>query len=576
MNVRSHWCVFASTICVGGCAAAALLMQPGYWLAAVGNIVQSVLLLVFLVLAVLNAVRTRGNARLFWASMALGAGLWLAATLMWTWYEVFARKIVPIPFIGDVLFFIHVVPMIGGLALRPHRDSTRRLDLAGLDFTLLLLWWIYLYCFVVIPWQYIVQDVPQYGFNFNLLYVIENAVLLVVLATLTVRVKGPWRQLYAPFFAAASVYALGSQLVNGAITRGQYHTGSLYDLPLIIAMLLFVRMGLIALRSSPQAEDGGTSRSEEVFFSRLAIAALISMPVLGAINVWLRNAPVPVLRFRSMITMIAMMVLPLIVFLKQQLLDRELERLLGVSQQNFENLKRLQAQLVQTEKLSAMGHFVSRAAHEINNPLTAIIGYSDLLQSECPADDERHHWVVKIVQQARRTQELVKQLLTFARQAPGEKSMLDLNPLVENAIQLREIDLDSEKLTIIRRFDASLPVIMGDANSLLQVCFQIIGNAIDAMNGHGELTVRTRIEDRFAIIEFADSGPGVEDTKRIFDPFYTTKPLGQGTGLGLSACYGIISAHGGTIVCDNCPEGGAVFTVRLPIEVGVAKGATNG
>jgi signal transduction histidine kinase len=459
--------------------------------------------------------------------------------------------------------------MIGALALRPHRDSARRLDLAGLDFTLLLLWWIYLYFFVVIPWQYIVQDVPQYGFNFNLLYVIENAVLLVVLATLAYRVRGPWRRIYVPFLTAASVYALGSQLVNGAITRGQYHTGSLYDLPLVIAMLMFLRMGLIALRSSPDTEDRGTSRSEEVFFSRLAIAALISMPVIGAINIVVHDAPVPVLRFRSLITMVAMMVLPMIFFLKQRLLDRELERLLGVSQQNFENLKRLQAQLVQTEKLSAMGHFVARAAHEINNPLTAIIGYSDLLQGECPTGDERHHWVVKISQQARRTQELVKQLLTFARQAPGEKSLLDLNPLVENAIQLREIDLDSEKLTIVRRFDPSIPSIWGDANLLLQVCFQIIGNAIEAMKGRGELTVTTRVENHYALIEFADNGPGIEDTKRIFDPFYTTKPLGQGPGLGLSACYGIISAHGGNIVCDNRPEGGAVFTVRVPIKAAV-------
>ncbi|HYG99255.1 MAG TPA: ATP-binding protein [Terriglobales bacterium] len=567
---RMQWWLPVALTCLAGCSAAALLMQPGYWLAVVGNVVQSGLLLAFLILTIANAVRVRGNARLFWVSMGLGVGLWLAATLMWTWFEVVVQKTVPVPFVGDVLFFVHVVPMIGALALRPHRHSARRLDLAGLDLSLLLLWWIYLYGFVVLPAQYVVQDAPQYGFNFNLLYVVENAVLLVVLAILCARVQGPWRRVYVPFMAAASVYAIGSQVVNGAITRGQYHTGSLYDLPLVVAMLLFIWMGLRGLTSSPRCEPGESSRSQEVFFSRLAVAAVLSIPVIGATNIILRAGPREVIRFRSLLTMVAMIVLPSITFLKQRVLDRELVKLLGISEQNFHNLKRLQAQLVQAEKLSAIGHFVARAAHEINNPLTAIIGYSDLLQQECNPDDHRHHWVVKISQQARRTQELVKQLLTFSRQAPAQKSLLKLNPLLENAIELREIDVHAEELRIIRRLDPALPDISGDANQLLQVCFQIIGNAIDAMKGKGELIVSTRLEVGQAVIEFADSGPGVEDAKRIFDPFYTTKPLGQGPGLGLSACYGIISAHGGTIVCENREKGGAVFTVRLPIHTAAA------
>src|SRR5512146_2046173 len=124
-RISSRCCILAPILCLLGYAAAALLMKPGYGLAVVGNIVQSALLFAFFPLTVANAVRARSNARLFWVSMALGSGLWLAATLMWTWFEVVLRKPVPIPFVGDVLFFIHIVPMIGSLALRPHRESSR-------------------------------------------------------------------------------------------------------------------------------------------------------------------------------------------------------------------------------------------------------------------------------------------------------------------------------------------------------------------------------------------------------------------------------------------------------------------
>ncbi|HET8667763.1 MAG TPA: ATP-binding protein, partial [Terriglobales bacterium] len=254
------------------------------------------------------------------------------------------------------------------------------------------------------------------------------------------------------------------------------------------------------------------------------------------------------------------------VFLKQYLLDRELVRMLGISRHNYENLKRLQAQLVQAEKLSAISQFVAGAAHEINNPLTAVIGYSDLLEQDCPEGDERRQWALKIGQQARRTQELVKHLLSFAKQAPGEKNPTDLNALLANAVELRELDLKGDHIRIAKRFDERIPPVPADANQLLQVWFHIIGNAIDAMsqNGGGLLTVSSRLEDDIVIIEFADSGPGVKDPQRIFDPFYTTKPIGKGAGLGLSACYGIISDHGGTITCDNRPEGGATFTLRFP------------
>jgi signal transduction histidine kinase len=566
---RIHWWIPASAILVAGYTIVSTIVPSGYALAAFGNAVQTGLLLLLFLINLLNATRSRGNTRYFWASIAIGAALWLTAQWMWTWYEVIVRKPVPIPFLGDVLFFIHVVPMMGALAVRPHRPASGRLlDFGHLDFTVLLLWWIYLYCFMVIPWQYVVQDVPRYSVSFDLLYLVENGTLLIVLAILCLRVRGPWRRIYAPFLVAAAVYAVASQIVNSAIMSNRYYTGSVYDVPLVVAMLLFVWVALFAQRAALQPVREPIPRVQAVLLARLAMAAVISIPALAAWGMLAGDVPHAVIRFRAFLTLAAMIVLPSFVFLKQYLLDRELVRLLDVSRHSYENLKRLQAQLVQSEKLSALSQFVAGAAHQINNPLTAVIGYSDLLEQDCPENDERHHWVVKIGQQARRTQELVKQLLTFSKQTPGEKSLSDVNRLLANAVELRELDLNDDNIRIVQRFDARIPQFQADGNQLLQVWFHIIGNAIDAMKqkGGGTLTVNTRLADGNAIIEISDTGPGIKDPQRIFEPFYTTKAIGKGTGLSLSACYGIISDHGGTISCENRLEGGATFTLRIPVE----------
>jgi signal transduction histidine kinase len=565
---RIHWWVPAAAIAVGVYALVARLARPSYALSAFGNAVQCGLLLLLFLLTTLNAVSTQRKARYFWGLLSLGSGLWLAGTLLWAWFEVIVRRPVSVPFIGDVLFFLHVVPMMGALALRPHRSQgTHRLDFGGLDFGLLLLWWVYLYSFVVIPWQYVIPDSVRYGLGFNVLYLVENMALIMGLAVLCIRVRGPWRQIYAPFLFGAAIYTVGSQIVNSAIDRGQYYTGSLYDLLIVAAMAVYVTMGFAAYRKTSQPMSEPSPRIEAVVLSRVSMLAVLSLPIIGAWGTFWSNDPPQVVAFRLKLTGVALIVLPFVVFLKQHMLDRELVRLLGASQHNFGNLKRLQTQLVQSEKLASIGGLVAGAAHQISNPLTAIIGYSDLLEQEFQGKDEHANWIHKIGQQARRTQELLRKLLTFAKQEPAEKFLTDINRVVADAVELRELDLDGEDVQIVQHLDPKLPHIWADSNQLLQVCFHIIGNAIDVMKpaGGGTVTVTTRVEKGSAVLEFSDTGTGVADPQRIFDPFYTTKPVGQGEGLGLSACYGIVTDHGGTIVCHNRREGGATFTVRFPI-----------
>jgi two-component system, NtrC family, sensor kinase len=257
-----------------------------------------------------------------------------------------------------------------------------------------------------------------------------------------------------------------------------------------------------------------------------------------------------------------------LVFFKQQLLDRELLRLLKSSQESFENLKRVQTQLVQSEKLASLGQLVGGAAHELNNPLTAMLGYAELLGAT-PLSTEQQSLTQKIEQQVRRTRTLVSSLLSFAQKTPGERAFLDMNFLLQTAVKLCPPQLRGANIQVHTELASNLPKVLGDSNQLLQVCVHITNNAFHAMAERGGmLTARTYLQDsRTVVLEFSDSGPGIQDPDRVFDPFYTTRPVGQGAGLGLSVCYGIVQEHHGKITCLNRAEGGATFRIELPAAV---------
>jgi len=322
-------------------------------------------------------------------------------------------------------------------------------------------------------------------------------------------------------------------------------------------------VGLLALNLHPRQQPARTTSNHAVWVARLGMIAIFSLPLFAAWALFDTSIPPQVRTFRLVVTLGSMLVMGAMVFLKQHFLDRELLRLLAVSQESFVNLQRLQVQLVQSEKLASLGQLVGGAAHELNNPLTAMLGYFDLLASTSLADEQRA-LAEKIGQQVRRTKALVSSLLSFAKQVPAEKSLIDLNVLVQTAVTLCQPQLRARKIQLHTHFAPGLPQILGDSNQLLQVCLHIANNAQQAMTEGGELAVTTQPRGDFLVLEFSDNGPGMEEPDRVFDPFYTTRPVGQGCGLGLSACYGIVQEHNGKIMCQNRPGGGATFRIELP------------
>jgi two-component system NtrC family sensor kinase len=231
----------------------------------------------------------------------------------------------------------------------------------------------------------------------------------------------------------------------------------------------------------------------------------------------------------------------------------------------YEDLRRTQEQLLQSEKMSAVGQLISGVAHELNNPLTAILGYAQLLEG-AGLDHRSADYVRKLFKQAQRTHRVVQNLLSFARQRKPQKQEVDLRKVLEESLTLREYDLKVNNVSLEREIPEDLPSVVGDPHQLEQVFLNIVNNALDAMvegSGSGVLKVRVFHKDAYVCVEFDDSGPGIKDPSRIFDPFYTTKSVGKGTGLGLSICYGIVKEHGGEIVARNREEGGATIAVRL-------------
>jgi two-component system NtrC family sensor kinase len=282
---------------------------------------------------------------------------------------------------------------------------------------------------------------------------------------------------------------------------------------------------------------------------------------------WDHSAPAT-RNFRLFMVLAAMVVLGAFVFARQYLQDQTLIRLLENSRSSFENEQRLQSHLVQREKLASLGQLIAGAAHEIDHPLTAIMEYCEKLwSSQQRLTGGQDMLLRKIVNHSQRTRELVSNLLSFAQQSSGEKMMVDLRMLLQRSVQMRELQKHDQKIRIEISIDANLPRVWGDGHQLFQAFVQIVENALDALEeaGGGLLLVTAQHQGEDVMVQFSDSGPGIREPHRVFDPFYTTKPIGKGTGLGLSAVYGVVQDHRGQITCQNKPEGGAVFVLRLPV-----------
>src|SRR6266849_1924204 len=512
---------------------------------AMGNLVPLLVSTVTLVLTIRNTLDSRGHTRLFWGLMTIGLVMWWFNQAGWAWFEVVRRQPLPDPFYGDIILFLHAVPIMAAVSIRPQKaDESEGVLPSALNVVILLVWWIVVYAFAVFPDEYLVRNVPVYSLRWDILYLVEALIVIAVSGWSFLTSSGPWRTLYRNILLASIVYAISSEGINAAIARGTYVSGGIYDVPFLMALLGFFWVALTGRRClrETQATSSATPANAP-FAPLLAKGALLSLPLMGFWALFMGRETAYLRQVRFTVAMGGFAVLTFFVFLQQ-----------------------LQGRVVQQAKLASLGELVAMAASELEYPLSTILGSSERLAASSSLSREQLSTAQKIGQQARRTRDLVNDLLSFAQQTPGEKTPLELKPLLQRAVQMEGFKLENREISLTVKSDGSLPRVLGNSNQLLQAFLQVVENAVDALQdaGGGHLLVSLRHEGNEVVIEFADTGPGLRNPERVFDPFYTTKPVGKGTGLGLSATYGVVQDHKGQITCYNRPEGGAAFEIRLP------------
>ncbi len=566
--ILGAWVLF-----VGGYAAAALLLPHGPKLSAISDLTEAFAALFANTCLLSNAASPYRRRNAFWMLLALGCTLWLGGQLVWIYQELVMHRDVHSPFPGDLLFFLHTVPFMAALALLPHTRKMREtLRYGFVDFSLLAMVWLYVYIFVAVPWKTVWPNAALFDKRDLQIYVVENAVVMIGFGLLSLKARSGWRTVYANLFGASALYLIAYLVAHHAISAGQAYSGSWFTLPFLGTFTWFGTTGIVARRLKLEPEPLKFQfRRDTQWPSRMAMIGVLGAVPLAYWAVFLSHAPDPVRMMRLLATLVTLFVAASLVFLRQHLVYRERTQLVHELWESLSNVRRLQTHFVQSEKLASLGQLAAGAAHEINNPLTAILGFADVLIAENLAATRPHTIGEKIREQARRTKDLVNNLLSFARQVPAEKQLLDLSTVLAGAVQLRKLDLREKNIRIELENQDVLPAVRGDPNQLLQVFYQLISNAVDAMEttGGGVLLIRTLREKGNVVIEFSDTGPGLRDPDKVFDPFYTTKPVGKGTGLGLSVCYGVMQEHGGRIIGFNRPEGGCTFRLELPAVLAV-------
>ena len=238
-------------------------------------------------------------------------------------------------------------------------------------------------------------------------------------------------------------------------------------------------------------------------------------------------------------------------------------------------LKQTQAQLVQSTKLAAIGELAANIAHEINNPLTTVLGFASFIAERLPAEDPMREELGLIQEEASRARDIVRDLLQFSRQRDFMPEPADVNTVLDQVVAMVRRQGAFNTITVTEAYAPDLAMVEMDVPRIKQVFLNVINNAVYAMKDGGTLTIRTTPAGETVRIAFEDTGPGIppEILGRIFDPFFTTKPEVSGTGLGLSVSLGIVQSHGGTIDVQSALGKGTTFTVTLPFKLDGGEGA---
>jgi diguanylate cyclase (GGDEF)-like protein len=323
--------------CCGGVGlayvAATLALPPSFALTAFGDIAQ-LLLAAFVTAAFALRIRSaRGRVRSFWVLMTTGVTCWCLSQAIWSYFEIIVRIDVVDPSVQDIVLFLHLIPMMAALATLPHQPK-KMPSVIPYTLGMLVVWWMYLYSYVVVPWQYVAPNFARYGTSFNTLYSLEDLAFIVALAVLSLKCSGAWRKLYSRLLLGSLGYTISAHVINAAIDKRGYYTGSYFDLPLIASIICICWAASSATTENAfeeLPEDAGDSYSTE-WLTRLAFFALLSVPLMAAWSLEFGDVSEVVRNFRIIISLLAIVTLGTLLFVVQHILsDRLHESLVRVN-----------------------------------------------------------------------------------------------------------------------------------------------------------------------------------------------------------------------------------------------------
>ena len=415
--------------------AVAAVAKPSFKLTLVGDAFPCALLLVAILAVAENFRRRDGLLPVFWKLIAAGLATMLLSQIYWFYYDSMRQFAAPSPVPGDTLFLLAHVFFLSALALRPHSSSAGRdLRIRRLDLALLTLWWFALYGYFSWPWQAVVTDFSKYNPHYYLLALIMHLVLIFALAVLAYRNDGMWRRLYLHLLFAVCLIAGGNLLLSVLIDRGIYYAGGFFDTPFFLAAVWFTYLAGFGPALQPH-EDPRPNREvqQSLWTARIAMLAVLTLPVLAFLGYYEQGIPPAITAFRLRLVFAAMFLIGTLAFWKLSLLSRELVRLVNLTHSSVENLRGVQTRIAQSQKLAALGRLAAGATHEVSNPLTAILGYSELLADVPTLSEDDRQCAQEIQVQVRHAHAAVVSLRNTLRSAPNELRIpLDEHPTVSD------------------------------------------------------------------------------------------------------------------------------------------------
>lgn len=512
--------------------------------------------------------RSSGVARAFWLLMAASTLAWATGQALWELHgAAFSHDLIFPPW--DFFFLGASVPLLIALLLRPDR---RRSWSLGLTFDLVIFSVLLLHAFVYVGLGYaFAQDLPAYSRFAAQLNDIRGLGVPLLALWLLRDSNPPWRSTYGQIAAALTLWNVGDILSSQVLRRGLYEPGPL-DLPWTLPFVwlaLAARSGPVAHATESRAlvPDWPATRRSTL----LVVVAAAAIALVHLAQILAGSDPPGLVHQRSALTF-GTLVLVAGLFLGRQL--RLLSRLEEAARTEMETRVRLQ----RTERMGAVGMLVAGVAHEINNPLTAILGHAELLLRR-PHEPLDPGQVEQIREAAERCARIVRNLLLFARDPGAEREVLNLTDLARRVAELEANELRVRGVRLQLELGEEVQV-QGNAGQLQQVLVNLVTNALHAVAGKpgaGRLRLAVHADrDARAVVELEDDGPGIppELREEVFKPLFTTKAAGEGTGLGLAISRDIVSSHAGTLTAGSGAWGGAVFRLELPLVQPSPPGAT--